>query len=82
MSSLLGCISPASCIRPPSVALVAEHALDDLAGFCGVDHFPFHFFIAHWEWGLHHLGSDGSGESSKKEVSAFVISRGVFGEVK
>ncbi len=62
--SLLGCVSPVSCVRPPQIALVAEHALDDLAGPGGVDSLLFHFFVSGGEWGLHYFSGDRTGESS------------------
>jgi len=40
----------------------------------------FHFFVASGERGFHDFSGDGVGESSKKEVGAFVVSCGILCE--
>ncbi len=82
LSSQLGCVSPVPCVRPSRVALITKHALDDLTRFCGVNSFLFHLLVACWERGFHYFSGDRSGESSKEEVSAFIVSCGVFGKAE
>ena len=78
---LLG-VSPIACISSPGVTLIAKHTLDDLAGPGGIDRFLFHLFVSCWEWGFHYFDGNGSGESAEEEVSAFVVSCGVFCETE
>ena len=68
----LGCLSclvrgaPISRIGASGVALIAKHALNDLARPGSVNGFLLHLLVSCGDWGFHDFGGDGTRESPEE----------------